>query len=168
VTFAPRFATAISAGLLVGAYEFLDDSEPPLQVANFSSAARGCQVLAVDAEPNQIGDSVTVAQKAEAAARLHVAIGRTPLIYTSGYGPDERGAGFPNSVLSRCPLWLPAYNSLPVCPPGWLKSLLWQHTDGSLGTEVTPVPGIGRCDRSRFAGTVADLAAWWNGSTIRQ
>jgi hypothetical protein len=24
-----------------------------------------------------------------------------------------------------------------------------------------PVAGIGRCDRSRFAGTTADLVAWW-------
>ena len=124
-------------------------------------------MLALDAEPNQIGGTVTVAQTAEAAARLHMATGRTPLIYTSRYGPDERGIGLPNSVLSRCPLWLPAYNSQPLCPPGWSKWLLWrQHTDGSLGSEVTPVPGIGRCDRSRFASRVADLAAWWNGSTI--
>jgi len=166
VTFAPRFAAATAAGLLVGAYHFLDDSAPAPQVANFLSVATGCRMLALDAEPNQIGGTVTVAQTAEAAARLHMATGRTPLIYTSRYGPDERGTDLPNSVLSRCPLWLPAYNLLPVCPPGWSKWLLWQHTDGSLGREVTPVPGIGRCDRSRFAGTVADLAAWWNGPTI--
>lgn len=166
VTFAPRLAAATAAGLLVGAYHFLDDSEPALQVTNFLSVARGCRVLALDAEPNEIGGTVTVTQTAEAAARLHMATGRTPLIYVSRYGPDKRGTGFPNSVLSRCPLWLPAYNSLPICPTGWSKWLLWQHTDGSVGSEVAPVAGIGRCDRSRFAGTVADLAAWWNGPTI--
>jgi lysozyme len=166
VTFDARFAAATAAGLLVGAYHFLDDSGPALQVANFLSVARGCPVLALDAEPNEIGGTVTVAQTAEAAARLHMATGRTPLIYISRYGPDDRGTGFPNSVLSRCPLWLPAYNSLPVCPPGWSNWLLWQHTDGSVGSDVAPVAGIGRCDRSRFAGTVADLAAWWSGRTI--
>jgi lysozyme len=166
VTFAPRFAAATAAGLLVGAYHFLDGSEPAPQVTNFLSVASGCRVLALDAETNQIGGTVTVQQTAEAAARLHMATGRTPLIYTNRYGPDERGTGLPNSVLSRCPLWLPAYNSLPVCPPGWSQWVLWQHTDGSLGYEVTPVPGIGRCDRSHFAGTVADLVAWWNGPTI--
>jgi lysozyme len=165
-TFAARFAAATAAGLLVGAYHFLDASEPVLQVANFLSVARGCPVLALDAEPNEIGGTVTVAQAAEAAARLHMAAGRTPLIYISRFGPDERGTGFPNSVLSRCPLWLPAYNSLPVCPPGWSKWLLWQHTDGSVGSDMAPVAGIGRCDRSRFAGTVADLAAWWNSRTV--
>lgn len=164
VTFASRFAAATGAGLLVGAYHFLDNSEPALQVGNFLLAAGGCRVLALDAEPNQIGGTVTVAQTAEAAARLQMATGRTPLIYISRYGPDERGTGFPNSVLSRCPLWLAAYNSWPVCPPGWANWLFWQYTDGTAGSDAAPVAGIGRCDRSRFAGTIADLAAWWNGS----
>jgi lysozyme len=164
VTFASRLAAASDAGLLVGAYHFLDASEPAVQVQNFLLAARECPVLALDAESNEIGGSVTVAQTAEAAARLHMATGRTPLIYISRYGPDERGTGFPNSVLSRCPLWLPAYNARPVCPPGWSNWLLWQYTDGTVGSNAVPVAGIGRCDRSRFAGTVADLAAWWSGT----
>ena len=166
VTFASRFAAATSAGLLVGAYHFLDDSEPALQIQNFLLQAGDCPVFALDAEPNQIGGTVTVAQTAEAAARLHMATGRTPLIYISRYGPDERGTGFPNSVLSRCPLWLPAYNSRPICPPGWSQWLLWQYTDGTIGSGPVPVAGIGRCDRSRFAGTVADLTAWWSGPAV--
>jgi lysozyme len=165
VTFASRYAAASSVGLLVGAYHFLDDSEPALQVQNFLLMAEGCPVLALDAEPNEIGGTVTVPQAAEAAARLHMATGRTPLIYISRYGPDERGSGFPNGVLSRCPLWLPAYNARPVCPPGWSKWLLWQYTDGTVGSGAAPIAGIGRCDRSRFAGTVADLVAWWNAAT---
>jgi len=166
VTFASRFAAATSAGLLVGAYHFLDDSEPALQIQNFLLQAGDCPVFALDAEPNQIGGTVTVAQTAEAAARLHMATGRTPLIYISRYGPDEQGTGFPNSVLSRCPLWLPAYNSRPICPPGWSQWLLWQYTDGTIGSGPVPVAGIGRCDRSRFAGTVADLTAWWSGPAV--
>src|SRR5262249_37338214 len=38
---------------------------------------------------------------------------------------------------------------------------VWQHTDGSVGSDVTPVPGIGRCDRSKFGGTPLELASWW-------
>jgi lysozyme len=163
-TFASRLAAATAAGLLVGAYHFLDSTEPALQIQNFLLAAGGCPVLALVAEPNEIGSTVTTAQTAEAAARLHMATGRAPLIYVSRYGPDERGTGFPNSVLSRCPLWLPAYSLRPVCPPGWSKWLFWQYTDGTVGPEVMPIAGIGKCDRSRFAGTVAELAAWWNGA----
>jgi lysozyme len=161
-TFHSRFAAAMAAGLLVGAYHFLDNSPPRLQVEHFLLVAEGCPVLALDAEPNGMGDTVTVAQTAEAAARLHMATTRLPLVYTGRYGPDKRGSGFPNSVLSRCPLWLPAYSSRPICPPGWSKWTLWQHTDGTVGSDAVPVPGVGRCDRSRFAGTVAELAAWWN------
>jgi lysozyme len=161
VTFAKRLAAATASGLLVGAYHFLDDSLPELQVANFLSVAAGCTVMALDAESNAIGDTVTVAQTAEAAARLHMATGFPPLIYINRFGPDQRGTGLPNSVLSRCPLWLPAYSSRPVCPTGWSKWALWQHTDGRIGSDALPVAGIGPCDRSRFAGTTSDLATWW-------
>ena len=115
-TFAPRFVAATAAGLLVGAYHFLDNSAPELQVQNFLSVAEGCPLLALDAEANDIGSTVAVAQAAEAAARLQMATGQTPLVYINRYGPDERGTGFPNGVLSRCPLWLPSYGSRPVCP----------------------------------------------------
>ena len=136
-------------------------SPPELQVENFLSVAEGCSVLALDAEPNAIGGTVTVEQTAEAAGRLNMATGCLPLIYMNRYGPDQRGIGLPNNVLSRCPLWLPAYNSRPVCPPGWSKWALWQHTDGNVGSDAVPVAGIGHCDRSRFAGTIADLVTWW-------
>ncbi len=162
VTFANRFAAASAAGLLVGAYHFLDSSPPERQVENFLSVADGCRVLALDVETNGIGSTVTIPQAAEAASRVHMATGRAPLVYIGRYGPDRRGTGFPNGVLSRCPLWLPAYNSRPVCPPGWSRWLLWQYTDGNIGSDVVPVPGIGRCDRSRFAGSVADLKSWWD------
>ena len=161
VAFAQRFAAATASGLLVGAYHFLDDSPPELQVVNFLSVAEGCSVLALDAERNAIGGTVTVAQAAEAAGRLHMATGSLPLIYINRYGPDQRGTGLPNNVLSRCPLWLPAYSSRPVCPPGWSSWALWQHTDGNIGSDAVPVAGIGRCDRSRFAGTIVDLVSWW-------
>jgi lysozyme len=162
VTFAERFAAARAAGLLVGAYHFMDNTSPQRQVEHFLSVAESCSVLAIDSEPNGIGSTTTIAQTAEAAARLHMATGRAPLVYVGRYGPDGRSTGFPNGVLSRCPLWLPAYNSRPVCPSGWTTWTLWQHTDGNVGSDVVPVPGIGRCDRSRFAGTVAELAAWWD------
>jgi lysozyme len=159
--FAQRFAAATASGLLVGAYHFLDDSPPELQMENFLSVAEGCSVLALDTEANAIGGTVTVAQAAEAAGRLNMATGFLPLIYINRYGPDQRGTGLPNNVLSRCPLWLPAYSPRPVCPPGWSKWALWQHTDGNVGSDAVPVAGIGRCDRSRFAGTIADLVTWW-------
>src|SRR5204862_8353410 len=104
--------------------------------------------------------TVTVAQTAEAAGRLNMATGFLPLILHKSLWPGPSRWRSPNNVLSRCPLWLPAYSSRPVCPPGWAKWSLWQHTDGKIGSDAVPVSGIGRCDRSRFAGTIADLATW--------
>jgi GH25 family lysozyme M1 (1,4-beta-N-acetylmuramidase) len=166
VTFGDRLAAATTAGLLVGAYHFLDGSTPKSQVENFLSVAGGCSVLALDAERNGIGTTVTVEQAAETAARLHMATGNAPLIYIGRYGLDGRSTGLPNGVLSRCPLWLPAYNLRPLCPPGWSEWALWQYTDGSAGSDIAPVAGIGRCDRSRFAGTIDDLARWWKSSHL--
>src|SRR5947207_1997886 len=100
VAFAQRFAAASASGILVGAYHFLDDSPPKLQVENFLSVAEGCSVLALDAEPNAIGGTVTVAQTAEAAGRLNMATGFLPLIYINRYGPDHRGGGLP---ITSCP-----------------------------------------------------------------
>src|SRR5712672_912924 len=87
VAFAQRSAAAAASGLLVGAYHFLDNSPPELQVENFLSVAEGRSVLALDAEWNAIGGTVTVAQVAEAAGRLHMATGSMPLIYINRYGP---------------------------------------------------------------------------------
>jgi lysozyme len=67
-----------------------------------------------------------------------------------------------NLTLSRCALWLAEYGTRPICPPGWSQWKLWQHTDGLVGSAPVPVPGIGSCDRSRFAGTVDQLKAWWS------
>jgi len=94
VVFAQRVAAANASGLLVGAYHFLDDSPPELQVANFLSAAEGCSILALDAEPNAIGGTVTVAQAAEAAARLHMATGSMPLIYITAMDPTNEAPAF--------------------------------------------------------------------------
>jgi lysozyme len=163
-TFIPRFAAATAAGLLVGAYHFLDGTAVECQMKHFLAVvADTCPVLALDAETNEIGTTVTITQTAEAAARLAMATGRAPLVYVGRYGPDQHGTGLPNGILSRCPLWLPSYGRRPICPPGWSAWKLWQHTDGHVGSDVIPVPGIGACDRSKFAGTIDELRPWWVG-----
>jgi lysozyme len=155
-TFVARCAAASAVGLLVGAYHFADASDPGCQAAHFLTIAGALPRLAIDIEPNGIGDTVSIAQAAELVARIHQASGRLPAVYIGRWGPTGDGAGLPNSVLSRCPLWLPAYGAHPSPPAGWENWTLWQYTDA--GT----APGIGgRCDRSRFNGSADDLAAWW-------
>ena len=157
-TFLSRVAEAKAAGLLVGAFHFLDGSNPAEQVAHFLTVAKsesGVSWLAIDWEPYPVSQA-SVMQAATAVASVHAATGMWPIAYMSRFMLSA-----PNATLSKCPLWLAEYGSNPICPPGFSQWKLWQHTDGRVGSAVVPVPGIGPCDRSKFAGTVDQLRAWW-------
>lgn len=156
-TFAPRIADARAAGMLVGAYHFMDGTSPVEQVAHFLSVVGSTNnvLLALDFEAYEPSQA-SVTQVASAINAVKAVTGRLPVVYTNRYMITT-----PNPILSQCPLWLAEYGSNPVCPPGWTEWELWQHTDGQIGSDPKSVPGIGPCDRSRFAGTVAELTAWW-------
>jgi len=156
-TFAPRLALARDAGLLVGAYHFLDATSPIEQIAHFLSVVGTTNgvLLVVDFEA-YARSQPTAAQAAAAVMAVKSVTSRFPVLYTGRYILSA-----PNPVLSQCPLWLAEYGSRPVCPPGWSQWKLWQHTDGRVGSAPVPVRGIGPCDRSRFAGTINQLKAWW-------
>lgn len=157
-TFLSRVIEARAAGLLVGAYHFLDGGNPAEQIAHFLTVAVSegqVSWLALDFEqapPSQ----ASVMQAATAAASAQAATNRWPVLYMNRYMLTA-----PNKTLSKCPLWLAEYGTRPICPPGFTKWRIWQHTDGHVGSAVWPVPGIGFCDRSKFAGTVSQLRAWW-------
>jgi lysozyme len=157
-TFLERVAEAKASGLLIGAYHFLDGSSPAAQVAHFLTIAvseGSVNWLALDWEPYPESQA-SVLQAATAAASIQAATGKWPILYTI-----HSMLSVPRQTLSNCPLWLAEYGSRPICPPGFSKWKLWQHTDGQVGSAVVPVPGIGPCDRSKFAGTVDQLRAWW-------
>ena len=153
--FVKRTMQVIAAGMLLGAYHFFDSSDPEKQVKHFANAVAATQIpgiiRVVDFEP-----STTTTAIENALAAYITATGPTTLIYTGRWA-------IPSAVpiFYECPLWLPEYGSNPVCPPGWSKWKMWQHTDGTVGSAVVPVPGIGPCDRSYFAGTPSELSAWW-------
>src|SRR5262245_58225530 len=161
-TFLPRVAEARAAGLLVGAYHFLDGSNPAEQAAHFLTVAASegmVNWLALDWEPYPVSQA-SVMQAATAAASVRAATGIWRVLYTI-----RSMLSAPNKTLSNCPLWLAEYGARPICPPGFAKWQLWQHTDGRVGSAVVPVPGIGPCDRSKFAGTVDQLKTWWSSPT---
>jgi lysozyme len=162
-TFLSRVAEAKASGLLVGAFHFLDGSNPAEQVAHFLTVAKsegGVSWLAIDWEPYPASQA-SVMQAATAVASVHAATGMWPIAYMSRFMLSA-----PNATLSKCPLWLAEYGSNPICPPGFSQWKLWQHTDGRVGSAAVPVPGIGPCDRSKFAGTVDQLRAWWPGQEL--
>jgi lysozyme len=157
-TFLERVREAKAAGLLVGAYHFLDGSNPAEQIAHFLTVAvseGGVEWLALDWEPYP-NSQATAMQAATAAASIEAVQDVWPTLYTI-----RSMLNGPNKTLLNCPLWLAEYGSRPIPPPGFTAWKLWQHTDGQVGSSVNPVPGIGPCDRSKFAGTVSELKAWW-------
>ena len=156
-TFTGRAAAARAAGLLVGAYHFADATNPLVQASHFLTVAGDIPRLAIDIEENEMGDTVSIVQAAEIVARIQMTVRQLPLVYLNRNGPSGTGAGLPNGVLSRCPLWLAEYGAAsPTLPDGWKNWTLWQHT--STGR----IPGIaGDVDRSYFNGTAEELAAWW-------
>src|SRR5262249_11154261 len=146
-TFLPRVAEARAAGLLVGAYHFLDGSNPAGQAAHFLTVAVSegmVNWLALDWEPNPASQA-SVMHAATAAASVQAATGTWPVLYTI-----RSMLSVANKTLSNCALWLAEYGTRPICPPGFTRWQLWQHTDGQVGSAVVPVPGIGACDRSKF------------------
>ena len=155
--FASRLADARTAEMLVGAYHFMDGTSPVEQVAHFLSVVGNTDdvLLALDFEGNEASQA-SVTQVASAVNAVKAVTGRFPVLYTNRFMLTTA-----NPILSQCSLWLAEYGSNPICPPGWSEWKLWQYTDGQLGIDPKPVPGIGPCDRSRFAGTVAELTAWW-------
>jgi lysozyme len=153
-TFVMRVAAFQAQGIEVRAYHFMDATDPGGQMRHFLAVAGGLKKLALDVEKNGVsGGTPTVMQAAQAVSELHALSGILPAIYIGRYGPDGRGTGLPNAVLSRCPLWLPEYGGNPVVPAGWEGSgyALWQYTDGVHGVVGDPVAGVvgGRCDLSR-------------------
>jgi len=155
-TFVQRYHEATAAGLLVGAYHFIDASDPAQQVEHFLALANCAPRLAVDIEPNGMAGTATIEQAATFIAMLHSAVGKLPLVYVGRYGVDGKGTGLPNSVLMQCPLWLPEYGEWPILPLNWKTFTLWQYTETGAASGV-----VGSCDRSRYNGTLEQLTTWW-------
>lgn len=162
---------AKAAGLLVGAYHYVDDSvttpdkaRAAAQVFNNAiKAAGGPEVFdlpfVMDYESNKGGltpAGCTAVAKAflEETERL---TGRRPMVYTY---PSFIGRF---SGLTNYPLWIARYsNQAPADASGWKRWEFWQYSDGTLGGELPgggrKVPGIsGPVDLNEFDGTVDEL-----------
>jgi lysozyme len=173
----PKFLANVkgakAAGLLVGAYHYLDDKVTSTEMARAAAqvffkaivAAGGVEVFdlpfVLDYESNKNKlSALTITAIAKAfMEEIHRYTGRAPMLYTY---PDFIG-NF--SGLTQYPLWIARYSTqAPVDASGWKRWEYWQYSDGSAGG-VLPiggrkVPGIpGPVDLNEFYGTVAELKA---------
>ena len=156
---------ATAAGLLFGAYHFGTGDDPNAQAEHFlgTTGTDGGILLMLDWEPNAQGACMTLAQARAFVSHVQQATGRWPGLY-SGSTAREALGGNTDPVLGNCWLWLAEYGDQPEVPPAWKGWTLWQYTDGSHGPEPHSLDGVGNCDRDRFAGDAAALAAFWAGN----
>lgn len=171
-TFLKFVKDAKAAGLMIGAYHYVDDSAttPELarqEAANFVSAikdAGGASTFdlppVMDYESNKSGlrkTAVTAVAKAflEEVERL---TGVRPIVYTY---PSFIG-NF--SGLSGYPLWIARYHAAkaPSDASGWSRWDFWQYSDGQYGgtlpSGTRKVSGIaGPVDLNEYNGTANEL-----------
>lgn len=172
---------AKAAGLLIGAYHYVDDSAGSIEAAtaeahNFYRAIQDAGGIGVfdlppvmDYESNKNGYSkstITAVAKVflEEVRRL---TGVKPLVYTY---PAFIG-NF--SSLSGYPLWIARYSTqTPADASGWTRWDFWQYSDGSAGGYLPrgnrKVDGIsGAVDLNEFDGTVAEMKAKYS-KTVKE
>ncbi|MCJ8015212.1 glycoside hydrolase family 25 protein [Paenibacillus sp. KQZ6P-2] len=162
---------AKAAGLLVGAYHYLDDSVTTVDKARTAAqsfnkviqTAGGPDVFdlpfVLDYESNKnklTSATITSIAKAFLEEIQHLTC-TLPMLYTY---PSFIG-NF--SGLTDYPLWIARYHTVaPVDASGWKRWEFWQYSDGGVGDSlpngIRKVPGInGNVDLNEFDGTVEQL-----------
>jgi lysozyme len=156
----PAYSThskaAAAAGLLWGAYHFGTGAESISQAGLFLKIVEPspATLVVLDLELNPTGPSMTLPQAAVFVSHIQEATGRWPGLYGGDYLKSLLGASA-DPVLRNCWFWLSQYGNTPVVPPAWQTWTLWQYTGSAT------VPGLGRCDRSRFNNSLGDLTRFW-------
>jgi lysozyme len=164
---------AKAAGLLIGAYHYVDDSAGSVDAAkaeaqNFYRAIQDAGGIGVfdlppvmDYESNKKGYSkATITAVAKTfLEEIHKLTRVKPLVYTyPAFIGNFTG-------LSSYPLWIARYNTqTPADASGWTRWDYWQYSDGAAGGYLPrgnrKVNGIsGNVDLNEFDGTVAELKA---------
>ncbi|WP_328800270.1 GH25 family lysozyme [Paenibacillus sp. LX16] len=173
-TFLKFVKDAKAAGLMIGAYHYVDDSAttPDLarqEAANFAKAIKDAGGVStfnlppvMDYESNKSNLSKTTVTAVAKAflEEVECLTGVRPIVYTY---PSFIG-NF--SGLSSYPLWIARYSATQVPPDasGWKRWDFWQYSDGSAGGTLPNgkmrVNGIGGpVDLNEYNGTVDELRA---------
>jgi len=161
--FASNWQNAKAAGLLRGAYHYLDTNLPGADQADYFAGLlasdRGELPPVVDFEEISPGliPARAVAQLRDFVTQLKTH-GFTPTIYTSA--TYWQAYGEKNSEWAAYPLWLADYtNTLsPAAPAPWSTWTFWQYSEKASGSNYgTESYGV---DVNRYTGTAEELLAF--------
>ena len=170
--FAGDWSGTRNAGLYHGAYHFarpaLPISTAKVQADHFADVI-GSQRVTGDLPPildleedGGLSQASLITWAQTFLAETQRRTGRTPAVYTYRYFWGEEMAN--TRALHRYPLWIADYSSGVTSPNTpligqWKSWRLWQYT------AAASVAGIaGSVDRSRFNGTMSDLATFADGA----
>ncbi|MGI8639877.1 MAG: glycoside hydrolase family 25 protein [Pyrinomonadaceae bacterium] len=161
-----RRERALANGLFWGAYHFGVRGHIPQQVKHFLDTVNptDADLLVLDFEPNPIGDSgtMTLAEAEQFVTLINEKTGRFPGLYSGQSFIRQKVGSNTHTALKNCFLWIAKYSSgLPTVPAAWETFTFWQYTDGNSGDQPHQVPGIGRCDRDKFNGSLDGLKRLW-------
>ena len=159
-----RRTRALAAGLLWGAYHFGTKGNVEQQVDNFLEVTNptATDLLVLDFEPNGESGTMTRSEAEKFVTLVNERTGRFPGLYSGQFFLREKLGNNTTTVLKNCFLWMARYSSTrPTVPPAWTTFTFWQYTDGNAGDQPHQVPGIGRCDRDKFNGSLEGLQRLW-------
>lgn len=177
--FKENIIAAREAGLLVGAYHYLDAKVKDTKAAEAAANDFVDAILSVggvDLPPAldyEEKDNLSPAQCTSIAAaflsRVQERLKQQPMIYTGSYFLGNLAA----TVLGKYPLWIARYSTqAPKNVGGWYQWDIWQYSDGQVGGTLhgggRAISGIrGPVDLNEYDGTPEDLhKRWGNGQDV--
>lgn len=158
-----RRTAALNAGLLWGAYHFGRKGSGATQAKHFLDTVnpQPTDLLVLDFEDTP-ANQMTLAQAEQFVQFVKDKTGRFPGVYSGNAFINSQLGNNTTTVLKNCFLWIARYSATsPTVPPAWPAFTFWQYTDGTLGPQPHQVNGIGKCDRDKFNGSLANLKALW-------
>jgi GH25 family lysozyme M1 (1,4-beta-N-acetylmuramidase) len=153
---------ALEAGLLFGAYWFIDAGPQAPAVDKFLSIANLDEFprteLALDWESDR-GRTASLSQALEFMQLVEQKTGRRMVLYSGNTAIEalnRHNGHHVNPDFAKYRLWIPRYGHRPVLHPTWSQWWLWQ--DSATGA----IPGIhGHIDTNVFHADEATLRAEW-------
>jgi lysozyme len=149
-------------GLMWGAYHFGTGEDGVTQADAFLSFVQPNPrtLIALDLEANPQGVSMNLEDARAFVVHIQSVTGIWPGIY-GGYYLKQLLGSTTDPSLRNCWFWLSQYGPTAVVPPNWPTWTLWQYTDGAIGPNPNPIPGIGHCDQNCYNGTPDQLRQKW-------